>query len=210
MFDRLVAQQVDDGVGRVFVFVIVINDPGNVRAAQIDDQQQSQSDAGPFGFASGERAAQHQRQQRDGKHEKENEKSHLAEAEPRDGGRQLRILPLGKSRLLQVTDQIVFGRGIDQPAEQTGADSGQAAQGPFPVKRRRGFPPAPELGQRGPWPGRRGQQAAAAQPLKAIGEQDHQRNMEWMQEFERVAHGGKVGQGIDELVKRRVFAEGQQ
>src|SRR5213593_4484325 len=63
MLVRLLAEEIDHGIRRVFFFVIPINDPGQVGPAQIDHQQNAKQNATPSRAWAGEAPGHYQNQQ---------------------------------------------------------------------------------------------------------------------------------------------------
>ena len=149
MFVRFVAQKIDDGIGGfggiiginvVFLLVVPVSDIGQIRPSQIKHEQNAQQDAAEPGAFSGKNSRKHEQAKSDGQREQKNKPTDLPDAER---SHLFCHFFVRKSRLLQITDQARFFRGVNQPPEHADDKGQQAKPGPVSIEPAGFCPPLP-------------------------------------------------------------------
>ena len=84
VFEGFFPQKIHHRVACVFLLVVPVNDPRQIRPPQIGHQHQPQQDCGPFRPSSRQEAAENHRDQRDARREHQDKPPDLVDAEPGD------------------------------------------------------------------------------------------------------------------------------
>ena len=203
VFVGFVLEEFESRVEGVGVFVVIIFDPGHVGAGEVDDEDEAEEKAGPSGVFAGKIAADDKDEGADGKGEEHGEHAEFARAET---GYHVGVGRL-KADFGEVIEEFALGIGIDEEGDEGEGDGDEGSEGPAFFENGGGGPPGFYLRDEGAGFGAGFVEVKFAEAVQAETEEDDHGHLKGVHEFDGIADGGKVGQGVDELIKRSVTPE---